>query len=87
MTGFTDPKSFLDATFTEANSTERTPIPEGDFQATILDIDLKNGQNKEGKAWMRGLKPTGRLRTCQPLIWKMRCTVFLLNPSRCATVR
>ncbi|MCY1380125.1 hypothetical protein D9M69_679150 [compost metagenome] len=41
----------------------------------------------EGSDWIRGLKPTGRLRTCQPLSWKMRCTVFLLNPSRCATVR
>lgn len=41
----------------------------------------------EGKAWMRGRMPIARLRTCQPWIWKMRCTVFLLNPSRCATVR
>lgn len=29
----------------------------------------------------------GRLRTCQPSICKMRCTVFLLNPISQATVR
>lgn len=29
----------------------------------------------------------GRFRTCQPLIWKMRCTVFLLKPRSQATVR
>ncbi|WP_285675102.1 hypothetical protein [Paralimibaculum aggregatum] len=36
---------------------------------------------------MRGRAPTGRFRTCQPLIWKIRCTVFLLKPSSQATVR
>ncbi|CFO05214.1 Uncharacterised protein [Bordetella pertussis] len=41
----------------------------------------------DGSAWMRGLKPIGRLRTCQPINWNTRCTVFLLNPNRCATVR
>lgn len=41
----------------------------------------------EGIARTRGLKPTGRLRTCQCLSWKIRCTLFLLNLSRCATVR
>jgi hypothetical protein len=41
----------------------------------------------DGKAWIRGLYPTGRFLTCQPMSWKTHCTVFLLNPSRCATVR
>src|SRR3546814_2492655 len=41
----------------------------------------------EGMAWIRGLKPMARFFTCQPLSWKMRCTVFLLKPSRYATVR
>ena len=41
----------------------------------------------EGMACTRGLKPKGRFFTCQPLSWKTRCTVFLLKPSRCATVR
>lgn len=36
---------------------------------------------------MRQRKPTGRFFTCQPLSWKIRCTVFLLKSSRCATVR
>ena len=36
---------------------------------------------------MRGHMPTARLRTCQPLIWKIRCTVFLLKPKSHATVR
>lgn len=41
----------------------------------------------DGSAWILGWKPIGRLRTCQPLSWKMRWTVFLLNPSNHATVR
>src|SRR5690606_16563904 len=41
----------------------------------------------EGKDWIRGRLPTARLRTCQPLSWKIRCTVFLFIPSRPATVR
>ena len=41
----------------------------------------------EGSAWIRGLKPTGRLRTCQPLSPKMPYTVLLLKPSKRATVR
>ncbi len=41
----------------------------------------------DGSDWIQGRKPTGRLRTCQPLSWKTRCTVFLVSPSRCATVR
>ncbi len=28
---------------------------------------------------MRGLKPAGRLRTCQPMSWKTRCTVFFVE--------
>lgn len=41
----------------------------------------------EGTASMRGRMPIGRLRTCQPLIRKMRWTVFLLKPKSQATVR
>ena len=41
----------------------------------------------DGKAWIRGRMPIARLRTCQPLSWKMRCTVFLFMPSNPATVR
>ncbi|WP_268236923.1 hypothetical protein [Salipiger profundus] len=41
----------------------------------------------DGTAWMRGRMPTARLRTCQPLIWNIRCTVFLLKPRSQATVR
>ena len=41
----------------------------------------------DGKAWILGLNPTGRLRTCQPMIWKTRCTVFLFMSNRWATVR
>lgn len=41
----------------------------------------------EGSVWTSGRNPIGRLFLCQPRRWKMRCTVFLLNPSRAATVR
>ena len=41
----------------------------------------------DGKASIRGRWPMARLRTCQPLSWKMRCTVFLFMPSNPATVR
>ncbi|ANN77446.1 hypothetical protein BAU07_10325 [Bordetella flabilis] len=36
---------------------------------------------------MRGLKPMRRLRTFQLISWNTRCTAFLLNPNRSATVR
>lgn len=32
-------------------------------------------------------RPIDRLRTCQLINWNTRCTVCLLNLSRCATVR
>nr|WP_268892044.1 DUF2793 domain-containing protein [Cereibacter sphaeroides] len=41
----------------------------------------------EGTASILGRIPIWRFRTCQPLIWKMRWTVFLLKPSSQATVR
>ena len=47
---------------------------QGVFQGTALLAT-------DGIAWIRGLKPIGRLRTCQPISWNTRCTVFLLNPT------
>lgn len=41
----------------------------------------------DGMACTRGRKPIGRFRTRQPINRKIRCTVFLLNPSKCASVR
>jgi hypothetical protein len=59
----------------------------GEHQTVVVAQRSSGARATEGKAWMRGLKPTGRLRTCQPLSWKMRCTVFLLNPSKCVNAR
>lgn len=58
--------------------------------ATAAEVPAQRSSSTlatDGKAWMRGLKPTGRRRTCQPTIWTMRGTVFLSNPSSSATVR
>ena len=41
----------------------------------------------DGMAWIRARKPIACLRTCQPFGRRICCKVFLLNPSRCATVR
>lgn len=45
-----DPKQFLDATFTEASSTERIPVPQGEHRAVITAVDIRSG-NKDGKDW------------------------------------
>jgi hypothetical protein len=41
----------------------------------------------DGKAWILGLNPTGRLRTYQPMIWNTRYTVFLFMSNRCVPER
>lgn len=49
-----DPETFLDATFSEANSTTFEPIPTGEYQATIEEIKFSNGvSQKTGEPWHR----------------------------------
>lgn len=45
-----DPKSFLDVTFNNANSTTRVPVPAGTHLAVISAVDIRSG-NKDGKDW------------------------------------
>lgn len=45
---------FIDATFSEANSTTFEPIPVGEYQATIEEIKFSNGvSQKTGEPWHR----------------------------------
>jgi len=53
MTTF-NPEEFLDATFTDANSTTFEPIPANEYQATIEEIKFSNGTSqKTGEPWHR----------------------------------
>lgn len=45
-----DPKQFLETTFSEANSTQRTPIPAKQLRSVISGVDIRSG-NKDGKDW------------------------------------
>lgn len=45
-----NPKSFLDVTVTEANSTQRVPVPVGEHLSVITEVDIRSG-NKDGKDW------------------------------------
>lgn len=45
-----DPKTLLDATTTEANSTVRIPIDAGEHVAVIGEVGIRNG-NKDGRDW------------------------------------
>lgn len=42
-----DPNQFLDQQFTEANSTKRTPCPEGEFTATVEEVKCRQWASKE----------------------------------------
>ena len=67
---------------------QRQPaIPAAPDAAQVGRPTLTGPWATDGKAWMRGRRPTARLRTCHPLSWKIRCTVFLFMPSSPATVR
>lgn len=49
MTGMFDPSTFLNATLTDANSTQVLPIPEGEYTAVISgDPEFRNVQRKDG---------------------------------------
>jgi hypothetical protein len=67
----------------------RAPQPSRPAQIRHRSVDHRSlgAVATEDSASMRGLNQIVRFFTCQPLSWKMRCTVFLLNPSRWATVR
>lgn len=45
-----DPKSFLDVTVTDANSTIRVPVPAREHMSVISAVDIRSG-NKDGKDW------------------------------------
>lgn len=45
-----DPKTLLDATVTEATSTERIPVPAGEHLSVIEEVNVRSG-NKDGKDW------------------------------------
>lgn len=49
-----DPNTFLNATFTDANSTSSTPCPEGEFPAIAEKVDVSTWAKKDGSA--SGLK-------------------------------
>jgi hypothetical protein len=51
-----DASQFLNATFTEANSTRITPAPEGEYIGQILPItaeSIKSGTSAKGNSWAR----------------------------------
>lgn len=48
-----DPKLLLDASFAEANSIVRIPVPIGEHVALIEKIGMSNGTGKDGKEWAR----------------------------------
>ena len=43
-----DPQSFLDATFTEANSTKSVPVPVGEYAALIGKVECRPWTSKDG---------------------------------------
>lgn len=43
-----DPNQFLDAQFTESNDTKSLPIPEGEYQALIEKVGIRQGVIKKG---------------------------------------
>lgn len=45
-----DPKTLLDATTTEANSTVRVPVDAGEHVAVIGEVAIRSG-NKDGRDW------------------------------------
>lgn len=45
-----DPKSFLNVTFNESNSTVRIPVPAREHLSVITGVDIRSG-NKDGKDW------------------------------------
>lgn len=49
-----DPNAFLDETTTEANSTSRTPVPEGEYLAVAGEVKMLTWQKKDGSS--SGLK-------------------------------
>ena len=66
----------------------RETMARSEMESFFSSLKTKRAARKVYRtAAMRGRMPIGRLRTCQPLIWKMRCTVFLLKPRSQATVR
>lgn len=69
------------------NASEAQPSFKVQTRARSVDQRSFGAAATEGTAWIRGRMPTARFLTCQPLIWKIRCTVFLLKPSSHATVR
>lgn len=65
------------------------PQPSHPVQTRHRSVDQRSfgAAATDGIASIRGRMPIGRLRTCQPVIWKILCTVFLLKPRIQATVR
>ncbi|HEY5955042.1 MAG TPA: hypothetical protein VIV60_00765, partial [Polyangiaceae bacterium] len=52
-----DPQAFMDTTTSEANSTQVVPCPEGEWQATATDVNIKTGTiskgPRQGEDWAR----------------------------------
>lgn len=42
-----DPNTFAQMTFTEANSTRSTPVPVGDWPATISKVEIKTWESRD----------------------------------------
>jgi hypothetical protein len=42
------PDTFLDATFTDSNSTARVPIPEDDYPAVVKDVKVSPWTSRDG---------------------------------------
>lgn len=49
-----DPQAFMDTTTDQSNDTTMTPCPEGEWQATASDVNIKTGTSqKTGEDWAR----------------------------------
>lgn len=44
-----DPNTFLGATYTSATSTEYAVVPEGDYEATIVSLEPRSVETKDGE--------------------------------------
>jgi hypothetical protein len=82
------PAQQLSAAIVDYQRQRRPAITSSPNPAQISVAQRSFGRSaSDNKALIRGLKPPGRFLTLQPLLWKIRCTVFLLQSSRCANVR
>jgi hypothetical protein len=47
--GVFNPDKFLESTTTDASSTSRNPVPEGEYKATVDDLEVRNVETKRGE--------------------------------------